>query len=84
VISLAARLFICAIADLQSTNRAGTATRCGGDTPNYRVHKEDMIRCADWVVFMKSGDIVEVGTYDEVCALIGELWNILHSGEWEG
>ena len=72
-----------AIADLQSTNRAVTATRCGDDTPNYRVHKEDMIRCADRVV-MKSGEIVEVGTYDEVCALRWELWNILGSGEWEG
>jgi ATP-binding cassette subfamily B (MDR/TAP) protein 1 len=47
-------------------------------------HKEEMIKIADRVVVMKNGEIVEVGTFDEVCALKGELWNILRSGEWEG
>jgi ABC-type multidrug transport system fused ATPase/permease subunit len=58
--------------------------RGGERTTIIITHKEDMIRSADRVVVMKSGEIVEVGTYDEVCALRGELWNILRSGEWEG
>jgi ATP-binding cassette, subfamily B (MDR/TAP), member 1 len=56
----------------------------GGRTTIIITHKEDMIRVADRVVVMKNGEIVEVGTFDEVCALKGELWNILRSGEWEG
>jgi ATP-binding cassette, subfamily B (MDR/TAP), member 1 len=56
----------------------------GGKTTIIITHKEDMIRIADRVVVMKNGEIVEVGKFDELCALRGELWNILRSGEWEG
>jgi ATP-binding cassette, subfamily B (MDR/TAP), member 1 len=56
----------------------------GGRTMVIITHKEEMIRVADRVVVMKNGEIVETGTFDEVCALRGELWNILRSGEWEG
>ena len=56
----------------------------GGRTTVIITHKENMIRVADRVVVMKNGEIVEVGTFDEVCARRGELWNILRSGEWEG
>lgn len=56
----------------------------GGRTTVIITHKEDMIRVADRVIVMKNGKIVETGTFEEVCALRGELWNILRSGEWEG
>ena len=56
----------------------------GGRTTIIITHKENMIRVADRVAVMKNGEIVEAGTFDEVCALKGELWNILRSGEWEG
>ena len=56
----------------------------GGRTTLIITHKENMIRIADRVVVMKNGEIVEVGKFDELCALRGELWNILRSGEWEG
>jgi ATP-binding cassette, subfamily B (MDR/TAP), member 1 len=58
--------------------------REGGRTTVIVTHKEEMIKVADRVVVMKNGEIVEVGTFEEVCALKGELWSILRSGEWEG
>jgi ATP-binding cassette, subfamily B (MDR/TAP), member 1 len=56
----------------------------GGRTTIIVTHKDSMIQVADRVVVMKNGEIVEVGTYEELTAIRGELWNILHSGEWEG
>jgi ATP-binding cassette, subfamily B (MDR/TAP), member 1 len=56
----------------------------GGRTTVIITHKEEMIKVADRVLVMKNGEVVEVGTYDELCARRGELWNILRSGEWEG
>jgi ATP-binding cassette subfamily B (MDR/TAP) protein 1 len=56
----------------------------GGRTTIIITHKENMIRVADRVVVMKNGEIVEVGTFEELSAQRGELWNILNSGEWDG
>jgi ATP-binding cassette, subfamily B (MDR/TAP), member 1 len=56
----------------------------GGRTTVIITHKESMIRVADRVIVMKNGEIVESGTFDELCALRAELSNILRSGEWEG
>lgn len=65
-------------------NAVGGLVKEGGRTTIIITHKENMIRIADRVVVMKNGEIVEMGTYDELCALRGELYNILRSGEWEG
>ena len=65
-------------------NAVGGLVKDGGRTTIIITHKENMIRIADRVVVMKNGEIVEMGTYDELCALRGELYNILRSGEWEG
>jgi ABC-type multidrug transport system fused ATPase/permease subunit len=65
-------------------NAVSELVKEGGRTTLIITHKENMIRVADRVVVMKNGEIVEVGTFEEVYALRGELWNILHSGVWEG
>jgi len=65
-------------------NAVSELVKEGGRTTFIITHKENMIRVADRVVVMKNGEIVEVGTFEEVYALRGELWNILHSGVWEG
>lgn len=56
----------------------------GGRTTLIITHTENMLRVADRVVVMKNGEIVEVGTFEELYALQRELWNVLRSGEGEG
>ena len=56
----------------------------GGRTTLIITHKENMIRVADRVIVLKNGEIVEEGTFEKLCALRGELWNILQSGVWGG